>query len=70
MNIAQQRDGVLGCRLTGAGLGGNVLILAKQKIAEKVLTEITQEYERETGLKPESAICAIPGGVVVEDVSI
>ena len=70
MNIAQQRDGVLGCRLTGAGLGGNVLILAKQKIAEKVLTEITQEYEHETGLKPESAICAIPGGVVVEDVSI
>ncbi|TFG26673.1 galactokinase [Candidatus Thorarchaeota archaeon] len=70
VNIAQQLDGVLGCRLTGSGLEGNVLILAKQKIAKNVLTETTEEYERETGIKPESSICAIPGGVVVEDVSI
>ncbi|MHA1390135.1 MAG: hypothetical protein ACTSR9_17050 [Candidatus Thorarchaeota archaeon] len=70
MKIAQQQKGILGCRLTGAGLGGNLLLLAKQKSGENVLSEITKEYEQETGLVPETAICAIPGGVVVEDVSI
>lgn len=70
MKIAKQRDGILGCRLTGAGLGGNLLLLSKQKTVERVLTEIAQEYERETGLYPETAICSIPGGVVVEDVTV
>ncbi|MGY5859955.1 MAG: galactokinase [Candidatus Thorarchaeota archaeon] len=70
MNIAQQQKGNLGCRLTGAGLGGNLLLLVKQQSAENVLSEITRTYEQETGLVPETAICAIPGGVVVEDVSI
>lgn len=70
MKIAQKRNGVLGCRLTGAGLGGNLLLLSKQKTVERVLAEIAQEYERETGLKPETAICLIPGGVIVEDVTI
>jgi galactokinase len=70
MNIAQQQEGTLGCRLTGAGLGGNVIILTKQKKEENIISVITQEYEYETGLKPESMICAIPGGVVIEDVTI
>ena len=70
MKIAQQQKGIFGSRLTGAGLGGNLLLLAKQQSAESVLSEITKVYEQETGLTPETAICAIPGGVVVEDVSI
>ncbi len=70
MKIAQQQKGIFGCRLTGAGLGGNLLLLAKQQSAENVLSEVTKAYEQETGLAPETAICAIPGGVVVEDVSI
>jgi len=70
MKIAQQQKGTFGCRLTGAGLGGNLLLLVKQQSVENVLSEITKVYEQETGLAPETAICAIPGGVVVEDVSI
>ena len=70
MEIAQQRKGILGCRLTGAGLGGNLLLLSKQKTAGRVLAEIVQEYEHETGLSPDTALCSIPGGVVVEDVMI
>ncbi|MFW9845073.1 MAG: galactokinase [Candidatus Thorarchaeota archaeon] len=70
MKIAQQQPSILGCRLTGAGLGGNILLLVKQQDAEDVLSKITRTYEQESGLVPETAICAIPGGVVVEDVSI
>ena len=70
MNIAQERKGVLGCRLTGAGLGGNLLLLTKQNESQSAVSEITKEYERETGLRPDTAICGIPGGVITEDVSI
>jgi len=70
MEIAQKRNGILGCRLTGPGLGGNILLLSKQKASERLLAEIIQEYEYETGLKPEAAICSIPSGVIVEDVTI
>ena len=70
MNIAKAQEGILGCRLTGEGFGGNILLLSKENQVKNIISNITQEYERETGLIPESAICAIPGGVVVEDVSI
>ncbi|MHA1577430.1 MAG: galactokinase [Candidatus Thorarchaeota archaeon] len=70
MEITQQRNGILGSRLTGTGLGENLLILSKQKTAERVLAEIIQEYEHETGLKLKTVVCSIPGGVVVEDVTI
>ncbi|MBE0526601.1 MAG: galactokinase [Candidatus Thorarchaeota archaeon] len=70
MTIATQQKDVIGCRLTGAGLGGNLLLLAKREMIENVVSEITNNYEQETGLEPETAICAIPGGVVVEDVSL
>ena len=70
MGFAREQKGVLGSRLTGQGLGGNVLLLTKEQAAEDVLSEIAKVYERETGLVPETAICTIPGGVVVEDVSI
>ncbi|MGY5879009.1 MAG: galactokinase [Candidatus Thorarchaeota archaeon] len=70
MTIAQQQQDILGCRLTGAGLGGNLLLLTKGKGVEDVVSTITHDYEQETGLEPETAICAIPGGVVVEDVSL
>ena len=70
MKIAQQQKDIFGCRLTGAGLGGNLLLLAKQQSAESVLSKITETYEHETGLVSETTLCAIPGGVVVEDVSI
>lgn len=70
MTIAKQQEGVMGCRLTGAGLGGNLLLLTHKERTENVVSEITKRYEQETGLNPETAICSIPGGVVVEDVSL
>jgi len=70
MNIAQKQKGILGCRLTGAGLGGNLLLLSKQKTATSMIAEMAQEYERETGLKPTISTCAIPGGVITEEVEI
>ena len=70
MKIGLHQKDVLGCRLSGAGLGGNILLLVKRKSEKSVVSEITKTYERETGLVPETAICAIPGGVIVEEVSV
>ena len=35
-----------------------------------MIAEMAQEYERETGLKPTISTCAIPGGVITEEVEI
>ncbi|TFG31428.1 galactokinase [Candidatus Thorarchaeota archaeon] len=67
MGISQNLDGVLGCRLSGAGAGGNLLMLTKTKDADRAATEMTKIYEKETGLLADTSICAIPGGVIVEE---
>jgi galactokinase len=70
ITIAQRQKGIFGSRLTGTGFGGNVLLLVKDQYKKSVVSEITKMYEQATGLEPQMAICAIPGGVVVEDVAI
>jgi galactokinase len=67
MDISQGCEGMFGCRLTGAGSGGNLLLLTKTNDAERIIRETTTEYEKETGLLAESTLCAVPGGVVVEE---
>jgi len=67
MGIAQHHDGVFGCRLTGAGLGGNLLVLAKREMTENIVSSITDAYEQESGLRAQSSICAIPGGVKIDE---
>lgn len=66
MEISQRFEANLGSRLTGAGRGGNLVILSKTKDTESLANEITKEYETETGLLAETSICTIPGGVTVE----
>ena len=67
MKISMMQKGVIGCRLTGAGLGGNLLILIKTIEASKIAKSIADEYEKESGLVPSISTCEIPGGVTVEE---
>ncbi len=69
MKISKNQKGVFGCRLSGAGLGGNLLLLTRTSNTEEIRRRIVEEYERESGLIAESSVCAIPGGVVVKEKS-
>jgi len=70
MNIGKMIPGVLGCRLTGAGLGGSLLILSRRTGAVEIAQKIVREYEIETGLMAEVSMCSVPGGVVVEEIEV
>jgi len=57
VDTARRIKGVLGAGLTGGGLGGCVLILAKKDKAEEIINQITREYYHPRNLKPAIDIC-------------
>ncbi|MFX0106678.1 MAG: galactokinase, partial [Candidatus Hodarchaeota archaeon] len=63
VEIARSLEGVIGSRLTGAGLGGATITLAREKDSTRIAETITQRYEKETGITPEVMVTGIPGGV-------
>jgi galactokinase len=63
VEIARRQEGVIGARLTGAGFGGVILCLIKEKLADTITRNISSEYEKETGDKPNTILCEIPDGV-------
>ncbi|MHA1909506.1 MAG: galactokinase [Candidatus Thorarchaeota archaeon] len=66
VDISQKQDGVFGARLTGAGLGGAILALVKNDSIEQFCNNVSQEYEKEIGMKPDIIPVKIPGGVTVK----
>lgn len=60
VDIARQSPGVLGAGLTGAGLGGCVLVLIKEKNADQFLSTIKEKYYKPKGLAGGYEICS-PG---------
>ncbi|MFW9920931.1 MAG: galactokinase [Candidatus Thorarchaeota archaeon] len=65
-SIAQ--EGVMGARLSGAGFGGAVLALVKEKKVFTFMDAITKTYESEMGRIPDIIPVTIPGGVTVEKI--
>lgn len=53
VEIAQPLEGCYGARLTGAGFGGCTVNLVARTQAEAFARELSEGYERETGLHPE-----------------
>jgi len=68
VDIAKRQDGVIGSRMTGAGLGGAVLSLVENKQVSQFVKHVTAEYARETGQVPNAMACKVPGGVTVDPV--
>jgi galactokinase len=65
VDIASRQGGVLGSRLTGAGLGGAVLVMCKASKTPEIAKAIASGYEEDTGMVPDVMPVSIPGGVVV-----
>jgi galactokinase len=68
VSLALAKDGVIGSRMTGAGLGGSTITMVKANDVDKFASDIAREYEHETGDAPEVIVCEIPGGVVVDSI--
>ncbi|MBO0862172.1 MAG: galactokinase [Chloracidobacterium sp.] len=66
-DIAARFEGVYGARMTGGGFGGCTVNLAALDSVDEFITIIGQEYEKETGLRPNSYICRASAGVRVEE---
>ena len=70
IEIARRQEGVIGARLTGAGFGGAILCLIKEKLADTIARKISSEYEKETGDKSNTILCEIPDGVKTEELIV
>jgi galactokinase len=50
--LAQADPEVYGCRLTGGGFGGSVVLLAKAGCGRKAAERVARQYAKETGHRP------------------
>lgn len=62
VSIAQQLEGVLGARLTGAGFGGAAVILCQRDRAEITVADLSRQYSAQAEAKPQTFICRIAPG--------
>ena len=69
VELAKQQKGVLGSRLTGAGLGGAIISLVKAEYVDEFIQSMTKNYEGATGQTPSMLTGRPPGGVIVQETS-
>ncbi len=63
INIAKKVPGVIGSRMTGAGLGGAVVSLVEKDKVDDLISKVYFEYPRLTNKKPTTYVCKISDGV-------
>jgi len=56
-------SGCIGSRMTGAGFGGCTVSLVRDEALDKFQQEVSDKYEKATGLTPTFYICEIGDGV-------
>ncbi|HPX40629.1 MAG TPA: hypothetical protein PLF51_09340, partial [Candidatus Hydrogenedentes bacterium] len=62
VDIALETPGVLGAQISGAGLGGCMMVLTESRGAEEVVSRLTRHYYEPNGLEPgASAFVPIAG---------
>ncbi|MFO7697717.1 MAG: galactokinase family protein [Anaerolineae bacterium] len=75
VDIALRTDGVMGAQLAGAGLGGGIMVLAREETIPQLEEELTARYYRPRGLEPAilpsvpiagSGILSARGGAITE----
>lgn len=59
---ARQVQGVLGAQILGAGLGGCILVLAREEAVEAVQRALVEGYYAPRSLEPEMFVCAPVAG--------
>ncbi|NHJ13650.1 MAG: galactokinase [Candidatus Thorarchaeota archaeon] len=68
VDLARNMKGVIGSRMTGAGLGGATLTVVEDKFSQSFIQSIGHEYESTTGTTPRIMETGIPGGVVTDHI--
>lgn len=62
VELANQRRGVYGARMTGGGFGGCTVNLVDEDAVGEFKANISREYESATGLHPEIYVCTAADG--------
>lgn len=67
VDLANQVRGTRGARMTGAGFGGCTINLVDSDAVSEFRRQISSEYERRTGMKPDIYACKAADGVRKEE---
>lgn len=57
VDLVTKIEGVLGAQILGAGLGGSIMILAREKAVEKVQETLEKLYYQPRNLEPRMGVC-------------
>lgn len=68
VDIALSTNGVIGAGLVGAGMGGSVVVIVEDKMAQKVIDKMAEKYYRPRDLPIEAEIVSPIGGLCTIDV--
>jgi galactokinase len=66
VELAQETEGVLGARLTGAGFGGCTVNLVKTETLPRFRREVVRRYSEETSFKAETYIVSAVTGLEID----
>jgi N-acetylgalactosamine kinase len=58
IDIARGVPGVVGAQISGAGMGGCMMVLAREEAVETLRQKLTEHYYEPEGLEPQVDICA------------
>ncbi len=67
VDIARSVPGVAGAQLTGAGLGGCIMVLAKKEAVDAVKKALIKNYYRPNKLQPAIIPCIVTEGAGVAE---
>jgi galactokinase len=62
VNLASERPGFLGGRMTGAGFGGCTVNLVRASAAADFAMDLGRSYEERSGIRPEVCVCHAADG--------
>ena len=62
VKLAREFEGVYGARMTGGGFGGCTITLVESKVVPEFQATVACEYEKLTGLSPQSFVSAAAAG--------
>lgn len=62
VEAAQDLPGFCGGRMTGGGFGGCTVNLVREENARAFSSQISERYQRETGITPQIYLCSAEDG--------
>jgi galactokinase len=67
---SSEHSGVLGARLTGAGLGGSMIAMMMNNDVPSYIEMMKRVIKEEDGKVPNIIVCEIPGGAITDTLKI